>query len=226
MLKYLLPALSLSILLSASPVSAQSGYRISLFRSQPTGDFANTGTEASGYALPGWGGSLEHFASSPSWPEGLAFSVRISYQSNQLDNKQLERDTEAALPGVDVSVSKSHYRPLVLTFGPVYRWEINDTFAFRASAGVGAMVTVLDPIRISIFDTQGNLSGQEDLFFQSLPDLTYHFGVAFCVKRFELSVNHSSAKEKTITTFGDARESESTQKIGFINFAIGFAIGN
>ncbi len=213
------------LLIALIPVSLYSQEVILGFHgSFPLGEDAATDDDG-GFARTGYGGIIESYYRFSSWPEPLYAGLFLSYQTNDIDGAKLAELFNETFGGqLTTTVSRSRYRPLTLLLGPLYRFRLSEKFSLDGKAGVGMMISNIDPIRFNFFDDQGALIVSEELSFNSEPvfafmlgaNLGYQFTSVIGVKFY---ANYSYGKEE-ISSSG----TRSDQKISYLNSGLALSI--
>lgn len=215
----------LSIVVCSVTYSYAQEYSIGTFYSVPLGNYAADDINDGGYASTGWGVTFETLQRKEAWPKGLEIGFTFSYQKNEIDGRALGQDyTELVSSGQTVTVSKCSYSPLTATLGPAYRWFFTDKVSVLVKAGAGIMLTNIDPIGISVYDSNRTLLVREEVNLDVSPSFTYLAGINISYDisesiRLNGVINHSSAKEM-ISSSGE----DDYQKINYVNFGLSVAL--
>lgn len=217
-MKYTLTLLLFCIVLIKS--NAQE-LNVGPFVSIPTGAFASKDLDDGGFASVGHGIFIESKHRMQSWPEWLHIATQFSYQTNELDGRELSKAYSMTSNSAgDWLISSTFYRPLTFTAGPVYGIQLTEKFSLNFKGGMGLMLSNIDPLRIRFLDDNQNQLINIEIQFESKPVFTYNLG---------FDVEYQIASPIGVSLFGNflsanekikSLDLESNQKIKSFNTGI------
>ncbi len=228
MIKRLLAFLAFSLIVLVAEAQ-KSEYLISLHGSIPIGDFSSNDVESGAFAQRGWGVTLENKFSFSKWPDWLGVGFHFSYQQLEVDEQGIGEAFSDVLEGdITTRVFADQYHPLIADVCAFYELPVTDKLTIDFKGGVGVLFTIFDPIRIDLYNDQGENLLRTQLDFETKPyfnfilgaNLGYQFSNTLGAKIFA-DYNHSNVN---ISSSYLLQEITSDQKISIINTGIAISI--